>query len=166
MPVLRRQRVATFVLASILFGTQAFAADTPGWSYQLAHDIMSPFCPGLSLSDCPSPNAAELREWIIEQEAAGASQEAVEEQLLARFGDQLLQAPRPEGAGLFAYAIPLAVFLLGAAFVGMMLFRRGEDPAAVSSGGTSQAATSQRPAAAGVGADADLERAIDLEIGD
>ena len=159
-----RRRIAAALLVSLLAVGPALAADPPGWSYQLAHDIMSPYCPGLSLSDCPSPNAAQLREWIIEQEAAGASREAVEEQLLARFGDQLLQAPRPEGAGLFAYAIPLGIFLLGAVGVGLMLFRRS---AGAAGGETSAASpTAPRPATAPGGSDAELERAIDLEIGD
>ena len=164
MSIRRRQRFVVVLLASIVLGAPALAADPPGWSYQLAHDIMSPYCPGLSLSDCPSPNAAQLREWIIEQEAAGASKEAVEEQLLARFGDQLLQAPRPEGVGLFAYAIPLAIFLLGAVFVGAMLFRRSGGAPATATAAPGHIPAAARPAAAG--ADADLERMIDLEIGD
>ena len=158
-----RLRALAFALVVLCWAAAAEADDRAGWSYRLAHDIMSPYCPGLSLSDCPSPNAAELREWIIAQEEAGASRDAVEEQLLARFGDQLLQAPRPEGVGLLAYAIPLAVFGLGAVLVALILSRRGR-------AGARETTAAVAPALSTAGsprtADADLERVIDLEIGD
>ncbi len=146
----------------VLGAAPGLAEDEPGWSYQLAHDVMSPFCPGLALSDCPSPDAADLRAWIIEQESAGAVQADVEARLFERFGDQLLQAPRPEGVGLVAYAIPAGGLLMGGLLVAAVLWRRrgSAGPAPAVRSGTS--AVPSRAAAS----DTELEREIDREIGD
>lgn len=100
------------------------AAEKGGWSYQIPKEMMSPYCPGRALSDCPSPQAADLREWIVEQEKAGLSREQVEQELLRVFGDQLLQAPRAEGVGLMAYVFPALAFLAGGALVFMFLRRQ------------------------------------------
>jgi cytochrome c-type biogenesis protein CcmH len=100
------------------------AEEKSGWGYQLSKEVMSPYCPGRSLSDCPSPQAAELREWIVEQENAGVSRSEVEQELFQVFGDQLLQAPRAEGMGLMAYLIPALVFATGGVLVVFFLRRQ------------------------------------------
>jgi cytochrome c-type biogenesis protein CcmH/NrfF len=94
------------------------------WGHSLASDLMSPFCPGRTLADCPSPDAATLRAWILVQEAAGRSREDVETELLGRYGEQLLSRPRARGFGLTAYAIPIGVFVAGGGFVWVVLRRQ------------------------------------------
>jgi cytochrome c-type biogenesis protein CcmH/NrfF len=91
----------------------AAAAEPEGWAYEVSHEIMSPFCPGRSLADCPSPQAESLRAWIVVQEATGRSRADVEAELLERYGDVIRAAPRAEGIGLAAYVIPLAAFVGG-----------------------------------------------------
>jgi cytochrome c-type biogenesis protein CcmH len=98
-------------------------AETP-YSYDLWTGLMSPYCPGRTLADCPSSQAAELRQWIREQEAAGRSRADVEDQLYARFGDIILQTPRASGFGLAAYAIPVLAFLVGGGLVVFFLRRQ------------------------------------------
>jgi cytochrome c-type biogenesis protein CcmH/NrfF len=112
---------------------------------------MSPYCPGRSLSDCPSPQAADLREWIVEQEEAGASRSEVEKELFRVFGERILQAPRAEGMGLLAYLIPAAAFAAGGALV--VVFLRRQRPAVQGA--------EPAPAAA---VDAELERMLEEEI--
>lgn len=153
--------IAYAVLLAALLTVSAMpmaAEEESGWSYQLAHDIMSPFCPGLTLAECPSPDAGALREWIIEQERAGVSQAAVEDLLFERFGDGLLQAPRAEGVGLFAYAIPGVGLLLGGVIVARVVRRRG-------AGEQSEAVPAASPGPAATRTESDLEREIDAEIG-
>ena len=133
----------------------AASADEKGWGYELGNELMSPFCPGRALSECPSPNASDLRQWILDQEAAGRSREEVEAQLYERWGDQLRQAPKMEGVGLIAYAVPAGATLAGAAVVAFFLRRRrGEElaPAAPEPLAPAQA-------------DPELERLIDEELG-
>ena len=94
----------------------AGAEAPPNWAYQMAHDLMSPYCPGRTLSACPSEQAAELRQWILFQAAAGQTREEIEASLHERFGAAILSAPKAEGWGLSAYVVPVLGFLLGQHF--------------------------------------------------
>jgi cytochrome c-type biogenesis protein CcmH len=162
---MRRIASAALIVGVLAASALPIAADDDsGWSYQLAHDVMSPYCPGLTLAECPSPDAGALREWIIEQEKAGVSKDAVEQLLFERFGDGLLQAPRAEGVGLVAYAIPGVGLLLGGVIVARVVRRRS----AVGAPAAKSADSPRPPAnhAPAVRTDEDLERQIDEEIGD
>ena len=85
---------------------QAADLEAPGeavddsWAYEVWHDTMSPYCPGRTLAECPSPQADQLRLWILDQANAGATREEVEQAMFREFGDQLLTTPRAEGWGL------------------------------------------------------------------
>ena len=114
---------AAAAVAFFLTAQSAPAQESEGWAYDLANQIMSPYCPGRTLAECPSPQADTLRIWLIEQEAAGRDRAEVEAELVERFGDAILAAPRPEGFGLAAYLVPVLVFLVGGVLVGVLLRR-------------------------------------------
>lgn len=134
-----RRRALAVLLALFVVGLSTGGAAAQeqepdvDWAYALAHETMSPFCPGRTLAECPSPNAAELRMWIINQAAAGATREEVNAMLYERFGEEVLRAaPKAEGWGLSAYVIPIAFFLLGGPGVFWLIRRmvaRGEQTA-------------------------------------
>ena len=147
-------RVCAVLLALAAFAAPAAAA-TPAsedpatrWAYDLANDVMSPFCPGRSLADCPSPDAASLRMWIVVQAAAGRTRADVEEELYARYGEMIRSAPKAEGFGTAAYLIPIAVFAAGGALVVWFLRRA-----------TRRAAAQPAPSAAPL--DPEVERRLD-----
>jgi cytochrome c-type biogenesis protein CcmH/NrfF len=145
------------IFAALLFGVStATAADgeaiaePEGWAYKISHDLMSPFCPGRTLSACTSPQADDLRMWLIVQEASGRSREDVEAELFERYGDVLRPAPLAEGFGLAAYVFPVIAFLAGGVFVAVYLRRQ-----------TRAVANPEPPALA---SDPELERVIDQEL--
>ena len=147
-----RAWVALAALAWLLAAPPARAADEPAkpWHYDLWSSLMSPFCPGRSLLDCPSSQAADLRQWIEDQEKAGRSRKDVEDQLYAQYGDVILQAPKANGFGLAAYVIPAIGVALGA-FVLVIFLRR-------------QSAPSAPPPASFAPPDPELDRRIDEEM--
>ncbi len=100
----------------------AQAADSYG--YDLPKELLSPWCPGRTLADCPSPNAESVRMWILMQEAAGRTEDEVKADLLDRFGDEILGAPKAEGVGLTAYLAPATAFLVGGGLVFVFLRRQ------------------------------------------
>jgi cytochrome c-type biogenesis protein CcmH/NrfF len=74
-------------------------------SRALADELMSPFCPGRTLSDCPSPNAQAVREEIRAWVHQGRSDAEIRAELSTRFGHSLAGEPQ-SGWGR---AIPLLV---------------------------------------------------------
>jgi len=126
----RRLATRTLLLLPLLAGfagAQAAPTAAPDvesvWGYDLAHELMSPFCPGRTLASCPSPQAAELVQWIVLQEASGATKEEVIEQLIARHGEEILGAPPAEGITLWAYVFPVFGILAGAGIAFIVLRR-------------------------------------------
>ena len=83
---------------------------------------MSPFCPGVTIAECPSTQAKSLAAWIVVQAESGRSKEDVLDQLYERYGDEVRAAPRAEGFGLAAYAVPALGFLGGG--IAVVLFLR------------------------------------------
>jgi cytochrome c-type biogenesis protein CcmH/NrfF len=145
------------ISATLLFGALAAtaadgeaAAEPEGWAYKISHELMSPFCPGRTLSACTSPQADSLRMWLIVQEASGRTREEVEAELFERYGDVLRSAPRAEGFGLTAYVFPVLAFLAGGVFIAIFLSRQTRAAATTES-------SSQPP-------DPELERIIDQEL--
>jgi len=81
------------------------------WAYDLAGELMSPFCPGRTVASCPSPQATELIQWIATQEAAGASRDEVIAMLVEKHGEEILGAPPARGITLWAYVFPVLGFV-------------------------------------------------------
>jgi cytochrome c-type biogenesis protein CcmH/NrfF len=147
--------LAVPVLAAAAAGaTEEAPAQPEGWAYELAGDLMSPFCPGVTISECTSSAAKSLTMWLVVQEAAGRSRKDVEEELYARYGDQIRAAPRPEGFGLAAYVIPVVAFLGGGALLFVFLRRQ-----------TQSVSRAEPPSAPRRPLDPELARLVDEEIG-
>jgi cytochrome c-type biogenesis protein CcmH/NrfF len=136
----------------------------PNWAYQMAHDLMSPYCPGRTLSACPSPQAAELRQWILLQAAAGQTREEIETSLHEQFGDEILSAPKAEGWGLSAYVVPALGFLLGGGLVVFLLQRLAAPQVEASPQAPRRVAVASAVAAGPPLSDAELERIVDEEL--
>ena len=93
-------------------------------AHQIAQDLMSPFCPGRTLADCPSPSALAVREQIRALLGSGASEAEIRERLGAAYGDAIVGVPR----GAIGWLIPILLLLAGAATL-MLVLRRLSAPA-------------------------------------
>ena len=145
-------KIARWMLLVLLaLGPTAAGAEEPeGWAYDVANELMSPFCPGRTLADCPSDQAKSLAMWIVVQEAAGRTREDVEQELFARYGEIMRPTPRASGIGVSAYAIPAGVFVGGALLIAVFLRRQTR-------------AADAEPAQPAVH-DPELERIVDEEL--
>lgn len=113
------------LLAGLALSAGARAEEQAAWGYELADELMSPWCPGFALPDCSSGYASDLRLWILEQEKRGRSREDVKAEILERYGDAMLQAPKAEGLGVLAYAIPAGLILVGGVVLFVFLRNQG-----------------------------------------
>jgi cytochrome c-type biogenesis protein CcmH/NrfF len=80
---------------------------------RLLGTLMSPFCPGLTLANCPSPYAETLRVSIRTRLDAGEPPDSIVESLVAAFGEGIRGAPPARGMGLALWVLPLAVVATG-----------------------------------------------------
>ena len=89
----------------------------------VAHEVMSPYCPGVTLHDCPSSSAQELRQRIETWARDGMTEDEIVDRLAAEFGDSIRAVPPAGGAGLLAWVLP-ALALAGGAAAAILLARR------------------------------------------
>ncbi len=94
-------------------------------AYALSGELMSPFCPGRTLADCPSPNAAVWREEIRVWIQAGLGEDEIRRRLQARTSLDLSSLPRSP----LGWALPAAI-LVGGLGVLVLALRRVVAPAA------------------------------------
>lgn len=83
----------------------------------IAENVMSPFCPGMTLASCTSPAArqwrADIREWVNE----GLPDEEIRGRLEQRAGRDLSGTPRSS----FNWLLPVAVSVGTALILGLLL---------------------------------------------
>lgn len=89
-------------------------ADAERLLSQLSNELMSPYCPGRTISSCPSDQARKLEDQILAQAKAGKGRAEIEQGLVERFGPQIIgYAPQPVVLYGSAAAGLVGVLLLG-----------------------------------------------------
>jgi cytochrome c-type biogenesis protein CcmH/NrfF len=68
--------------------------------------VMSPFCPGVTLHDCPSQAAVDLRRRIVGWAEQGWSKARIVDRLETEYGPIIRAAPPTSGSGLLAWILP------------------------------------------------------------
>jgi cytochrome c-type biogenesis protein CcmH/NrfF len=97
---------------------------------------------------------------MVVQEAGGATKEEVVAMLIERFGEEILGAPPARGITLWAYVVPILVFVLGGGLV-VVVLRRIVAKKAANEVGSGHAGASPHGTA-----DVDLEKLVDAELDD
>jgi cytochrome c-type biogenesis protein CcmH/NrfF len=139
------------LLVALGLAAPAVAAEDAPWRFDVYNELMSPYCPGRTLNDCPSGQAEELREWIAAQEDAGRPRGEVVDQLYRLYGDGMRSAPRVQGWGLAAYLIPVVGTLVVGGVIALFLRRQTAAPV-------------EAALAAPEPLDPELERLVDEEL--
>jgi len=117
-----RAKVLVYALASFLVGAAAMMGlagargpdpDAIPTSAEAQDRIMSPFCPGLTVSECPSRESASLRRTVNAMVASGRTNREIDAWVVANYGEAALGRPR----SLIAWIVPAAAVLGGLAIV-------------------------------------------------
>lgn len=96
--------VGLFLVLAV--STAAPAATPQDVANTISERIMSPFCPGVTLHDCPSDNAVQLRADIASWAAAGMTSAEIMDRLVNQYGDGIRAEPPKSGTGLLAWVLP------------------------------------------------------------
>ncbi len=139
-----RSVIGTVVLAGVLLSPLGSAivagqGDARQRAFNLADQLMSPYCPGLLLSSCQSQGAHDLKAEITARLAAGESEDVVVADLARRFGPGIRGAPEMQGIGLVAWLGPGVIGAVGLLVLGAALrtfvrpVKNGEEERAVRS---------------------------------
>lgn len=75
--------------------------------------LKSPFCPGLMLEVCPSPQAGDVRDSLNALAHRGVESDSLVALVLAAYGEEWRAVPEARGGGLLAWVMPPLVLLLG-----------------------------------------------------
>jgi cytochrome c-type biogenesis protein CcmH len=91
--------------------------------------LRSPFCPGMMLEVCPSPQAKILRDSIQALAWAGEPADSLVEWMLGNYGEEYRAVPQATGSGLWAWLMPPLALLGGLIAVALALqhFRARRD---------------------------------------
>ena len=71
--------------------------------------LRCPVCQGESIQDSPSELSAQMRDLVRDQLRAGRSDEEVKQYFVDRYGEWILLEPKPQGANLMLYLVPVLV---------------------------------------------------------
>lgn len=88
---------------------------------KLSREIMSPFCAGLTLANCPTSGAARMRDDILGWLQEGRSESWILDRLVETWGESVLGAPRFSGIGLVAWLAPALALIAGGVFLAVYL---------------------------------------------
>ena len=81
---------------------------------EVFRSVMSPFCPGRTLDNCPSPQAAVLRDSIRQWLSEELSKDSVMRRLYDMYGDEVRSVPPLEGWGIVGWLMPPVIIVVGA----------------------------------------------------
>lgn len=100
--------------------TEVRQAELDRRALELYQQVMSPFCPGRALSDCPSSKAHDLKSEMRRELEAGTPPDQILSGVFAKYGDQYRAVPGFSGFALLAWVAPI-VFLVTGLLVALRL---------------------------------------------
>ncbi len=92
------------------------ASQSEAAAKEIFFEVMSPFCPGRSLHDCPSGAATDLKNEIRASLQRGENKNQIMESLVQKFGSDIRAVPSTSGFGLLAWLVP-GIFLIGGGLI-------------------------------------------------
>jgi cytochrome c-type biogenesis protein CcmH len=112
-----KRAIAVAFVTSVLLALPVQAQSQSRSAEDLANDIsnkvMSPYCPGVTLHDCPSQKALDLRDDIEGYARDGMTEAEIMNRLEADFGPAIRAEPSSDGAGILAWILPSIALLIG-----------------------------------------------------
>lgn len=136
-----KRALALAFVTSLLFAIPARAQSPEDLANDISNKVMSPYCPGVTLHDCPSQNALELRDDIENYARDGMTEAEIMDRLEVDFGPAIRAEPSSEGAGVLAWILPSIALLIGGGLAWMLVRRWFERSRGIEDGDGRQVVT-------------------------
>lgn len=94
----------------------------------LSQELRCPKCQNQNIADSNAPISQDLRALLYEQLESGASDRAILEDMVARYGEFVRYRPDTRGVALWLWLAPALMLAAGFTLL-MILLRRGRKPA-------------------------------------
>lgn len=110
-----RTLLLTSLVTTALLGQQVaprYSPEVERAARALFTEVMSPYCPGLTLTSCPSEGAFLMKDSIRAELAAGRTPGQIMDRLEATHGPGIRARPAARGFGLVAYLGPFVAIAL------------------------------------------------------
>jgi cytochrome c-type biogenesis protein CcmH/NrfF len=117
------KRLFVFLAFALALAPAAWAADPQDVANDISREMISPYCPGITLHDCPSDNSHELRRRIAAWAEGGLDKDAIRQRLESEFGENIWATPSTSGSGLWAWVLPIVAAAAGLALVALLATR-------------------------------------------
>lgn len=116
-------------LTFVVLATGCLVAEEPDPAIEkevllISSQIMSPFCPGRLLHDCPSSQALELKGRIREMLLSGKSRDDVFNYLYSLYGPEISALPSMQGFDIYAWLAPAAFLIFGFCLLAIWLKKK------------------------------------------
>jgi cytochrome c-type biogenesis protein CcmH len=98
----------------------------------VASQLRCPVCQGLSIADSPSDLSTQMKDLVREQLRAGKTPDEVKRYFIDKYGEWILLEPKPSGANLLVYLLPVGAVIGGLVLVWSVVRRWTSSGAAAS----------------------------------
>jgi cytochrome c-type biogenesis protein CcmH len=123
------KRLQALIVVGLMLSSSPAHAAPQDVANDISEQIMSPFCPGVTLHDCPSDSAVALRDRITAMAEDGFTRSQIMSELLEEYGPTLRAEPPRSGSGLLAWVLPALAALAAGAVAWTMLRKWSHVPA-------------------------------------
>jgi cytochrome c-type biogenesis protein CcmH/NrfF len=113
------RRAAAVLLLILMTSGTAHAQSPEDVAARVSEEVMSPFCDGVTLHDCPSGAADALRRRIVSMARSGMTEEQIVSALKTEYGNRI--EPSPDNP--LSWTVPATAALAGIALI-IVLARR------------------------------------------
>jgi len=86
--------------------------------------FIAPCCFANTLAEHRSPVAEQVRQELRTMLAGGATETEILNAFVAKYGERILAAPKPQGFNLLAYVLPVVALAAGLVVIAIVLRRR------------------------------------------